>query len=124
MIMWSAVISGITSIVSNWFETKKAKQQAEIEFHKYQAKAESDWDLVAQQQARYSWKDEFITLVWFAPLIYAWFDSEKAMGWITFVEKLPYWYQFGMFGIISASFGLRWYFKQQGFKVGKHGKGE
>jgi len=58
-------------------------------------------------------------VIWFTPLIVAWWEPEKAMAWINFVSALPYWYQIGMFGIIASSFGLRWYFKQQAFKVGK-----
>lgn len=121
--MWGTVISAIGGLFKSWLETKKAKHEAEIQMHMQLAKAEADWDLVAQRQAQYSWKDEFITFVWFAPLIVAWFEPEKAKQWVLFVSELPYWYQFGMFGIIAASFGLRWYFKQQGFKIdGKHEK--
>ncbi len=115
--MWNVLLGGAVDLVKSWFETKKAKQQAEIELHRQLAQTEADWDLVAQRQAQYSWKDEFITFVWFAPLIVAWFDQEAAMKWVDFVTELPVWYQFGMFGIISASFGLRWYFKQQNFNV-------
>jgi len=115
--MWSLLVKGTIELIGSWFETKKAKQQAEAAMHMQLAKQEADWDLVAQRQAQYSWKDEFITLVWFTPLIVAWFHPDEATKWVEFVSELPYWYQFGMFGIIAASFGLRWYFKQQGFKV-------
>ena len=116
--MWNLIASGVVEVVKGWFEVKKSKQQAESAYHMALVKGEQDWDLEAQKAARYSWKDEFITIVWFAPLIMAWFDPTAAMAWVAFVSGLPYWYQFGMFGIIAASFGLRWYFKQQGFKVG------
>lgn len=115
--MWSVLINGAVELVNSWFETKKAKQQAEVKMHQQLANIEADWDLVAQQQAQYSLKDEFLTIVWCAPLIIAWFEPEKAQAWVDFVTELPMWYQFGLFGILSASFGLRWYFKQQNFKV-------
>ena len=117
--MWTAIIAGISSIWSSWVGMKTAKNQAEANYQLSLAKGEQDWDIVAQKAAQFSWKDEFITLVWFTPLIVAWFDQERAMKWIEFVSALPIWYQFGMFGIFAASFGLRWYFKQQQFKVGK-----
>ena len=120
--MWTTIISGITTLVSTWFQTKKAKQEAEAEYHRKALQGEQDWDLEALRQARYSWKDELITIVWFAPLIIAWFDQERAMKWIDFVQELPFWYQIGMFGIMAASFGLRWYFKQQAFKVPENKK--
>jgi hypothetical protein len=117
--MWGLVFSGVKELFSGWLSVKKSKQEAEAAYHMALVKGEQDWDLEAQKAARYSWKDEFITIVWFAPLIMAWFDEERASAWIKFAEGMPYWYQFGMFGIIAASFGLRWYFKQQGFKVAK-----
>ncbi len=116
--LWTTVVTGAVSLVKSWFETKKAKQEAEVALHQQLAKTEADWDVIAQRQAQYSWKDELITCIWFAPLVVAWFDPERSMEWVDFVSELPIWYQFGMFGIIAASFGLRWYFKQQGFKVG------
>lgn len=121
--MWSAVISGLSSLVKSWFDLKSAKNKAEAERAMAMAKVEADWDVMALEQAKHSWKDEFITLVWFAPLIVAWFEQEKAMQWVEFVSELPFFYQVGMFGIIAASFGLRWYFKQQGFKIAKAAKG-
>lgn len=119
ILMWGLVFTGIKEVVQGWFKTKQAKQEAEAAYHMSLAKGEQDWDLEAQKAARYSWKDEFITVIWFSPLIMAWWDTERAMTWINFVTGLPYWYQFGMFGIIAASFGLRWYFKGQSFKLKK-----
>ena len=116
--MWPLIISGISTLFTGYIETKKAKQGAEAAYHMSLSKGEQDWDIEAQKAARHSWKDEFITIIWFAPLIVAWWYPEKAQAWVDFVVQLPYFYQFGMFGIISASFGLRWYFKQQAFKVG------
>lgn len=118
--MWSAIISGVSGLVSQWFETKKAKQQAEAEYHKQALRGEQNWDLAAMKQARYSWKDELITIIWFSPLIVGWFDEDKAKEYVQFISGLPYFWQFAAFGIISASFGLRWYFKQQGFKIQKN----
>lgn len=117
MSITSIIFGGISELVKSWFDLRKAKNQAEASYHQQALKGELDWDIEAQKQARYSWKDEFITIIWFAPLIMAWWDEERAMKWVEFVDGLPYWYQFGMFGIIAASFGLRWYFKQQSFSA-------
>lgn len=115
--MWTAVITGVTSLVSSWFATKQAKQEAEAEFQKAQINTEMTWDLYALRMSQFSWKDELITVIWFAPLVVAWFNPQQAMEWVTFVSQLPVFYQIGMFGIMAASFGLRWFFKQQGLKV-------
>lgn len=117
--MWGKALSAIGGLFTSWIDAKKEKHKAEVALHQQLAKAEADWDVIAQRQAQYSWKDEFITFIWFSPLVVAWWEPEMAGEWIAFVGKMPVWYQFGMFGIIAASFGLRWYFKQQNFKVNK-----
>lgn len=115
--MWTTIVGGLVSLVKTWFETKKAKQESEAEYHRNALKGEQDWDLEAMRQARYSLKDEFITFIWFTPLVVAWFNPEEADKWVQFVSALPLWYQMGIFGILAASFGLRWFFKQQAFKL-------
>ena len=121
MAVWiPALISGIGQVFTSWLETKKAKHQAEIKFQEKMGEIEATWDLVALRQAQFSWKDELITLIVFGPLMLAWIPDYRAgiMEWVGFVEALPLWYQILIFGITAASFGLRWFFKQQNFKVG------
>lgn len=120
--MWSILISGAVELVKGWFNVRKSKQEAEIAYNSRRMELEADYDVKAMEAARFSWKDEFITIVWFSPLVVAWFDQERAMAWVKFVTELPYWWQFGGFGIVAASFGLRWYFKEQNFKVIRKGK--
>jgi hypothetical protein len=121
MAVWiPALISGVSELFRSWMDAKKAKHQAEIKFQEKLAEAEATWDLVALRQAQFSWKDELITLVVFGPLIMAWNPDWRAgvMEWVAFVQALPLWYQVLIFGITAASFGLRWFFKQQNFKIG------
>jgi hypothetical protein len=116
--VWGAIVKALGGLGSSWVDLKKVKYEAEGKRAMAQIKQEGDWDLEAMRQAEHSWKDEFITIIWFAPLIVAWFEQEKATAWLAFVSGLPMWYQIGMFGIIAASFGLRWFFKQQKLKIG------
>ena len=118
---WVApVLGAIGQLFTSWLDAKKAKHQAEIAFQNKIAEIEATWDLVALRQAQFSWKDEFITLIVFVPLIIAWFPEWRShvLGWVQFINDLPMWYQILIFGITAASFGLRWFFKGQGFKVG------
>lgn len=110
--MWTVITSGIVTLVKEWFITKQKKEEAKQAYLMYQARGETEWDNQAMEASKYSWKDELITLIWFSPLVVAWFYPERALQWITFVGALPVFYQIIMFGIVSASFGLRWYFKQ------------
>ncbi len=117
--MWATIVQAVGGIFGSWVDLKKSKYGAETARYQAQAKIEGDWDQEALRQSQYSWKDELITLVIFAPLIVAWFDEVKAMAWVKFVSELPVWYQVIMTGIVAASFGLRWLFKNKlsnGFK--------
>ena len=115
--MISVIFEGLKLLVTSWFDMKKSKNEAEAEYHKQMLKGEQDWDNKAIEASKFSWKDEFIVIVWFSPLIVAWFDEGKANQWIEFVSELPSYWWFGAFGMIAASFGLRWYFKSQDFKI-------
>lgn len=112
--MWSSIILGLKELGSLWLKSHSAKVDADIALRRKRAESEVDWDTAAQLQAQYSWKDELITIIWFSPLVVAWFYPERARKWVDWVADLPHFYQIGMFGIIAASFGLRWFFKQQG----------
>ena len=120
--MWPIIIGGIVELTKGWFEVRKSKQQAEAAYNQQALQGEIDYDLEAMKASRDSWKDEIITGIWFAPLVVGWFSPERAKEWISFVAEMPYWYQFGMFGIMAATFGLRWYFKNQNFRIAKDKK--
>ena len=117
--MWSAIFAGVGTIFKSWVGLKTAKLTAEAKYHENRAQAAEDWDVEAMRQAQYSWKDEFITAIWFSPLIVAWVYPEKARLWLDFVGDMPLWYQIIMCGIVAASFGLRWLWKNEGFKLTK-----
>tara|TARA_R110000850_G_scaffold53075_1_gene127660 strand:+ start:414 stop:782 length:369 start_codon:yes stop_codon:yes gene_type:complete len=122
--MVGLILTGITSLFSGWIEVKKAKQTAEANKALRVIDGEFDYDMMAMEAAKTSWKDEMIMMIWYSPLVMGWYDNEtgnllSATDWVEFVGKLPYWWQVGAFGIMAASFGLRWFFKQQNFKVTK-----
>jgi hypothetical protein len=117
--MWQTVLVGVKTLFEGWIGLKKAKIETEAASLARAAQNETDWDNEALRQAQYSWKDEFITLIWYFPLIVFWFDPKKAQEWITFVGNVPGWYQAGMFGILAASFGLRWAFKNKAMSIVK-----
>lgn len=118
--MWTAITSAISGIFTGWVDYRKAKYKAQEAREMALAQIEADWDIEALRQAQYSWKDELITIIIFAPLVVAWFDESKAKAWVAFVGAMPVWYQIIMAGIVAASFGLRWFFKSKfanGFKA-------
>jgi len=120
--MWSAIISGVTSLASDFIATKKTKIEAEAridvaktEAHIKQieraAEGEINYDLEALRQTQYSWKDEFALCIVVFPFIGAflpWTQPYVEQGWIFLSEKTPqeYWWIFS--GAIAASMGIRW----------------
>lgn len=126
--MWPLIIEGFTTIFGGWVKTKVAKQEAEAQRALAIVNREFDYDIMAMEAAKTSWKDELITIIWFSPLYIGWFDWSgegvaliPAIEWVTFVDLLPYWWWVGAFGIIASSFGLRWYFKNVDIKTIKAG---
>ena len=59
---------------------------------------------VAENMPR-SWTDEVIVVVWFSPLLVAWFNEQAAMNWITAVFANGE-YSALLIGITAAVFGL------------------
>jgi hypothetical protein len=122
--MVSLILAAATSLFNGWVDVKKSKQKAEANRALRVIDGEFDYDIMAMEAAKTSWKDEMIMVIWYSPLVIGWYDNDtgaliSAADWVEFVGKLPYWWQVGAFGIMAASFGLRWFFKQQNFKVTK-----
>jgi len=114
--MWLGLIK---EVVSGWVGMKKVKYEAEGQRAMALAKVEADYDLEALRAQKDSWKDEVFLYVFLSPLVIAWFDQEKAMGWVDFVSQMPSWYQYMLIGMMAAVFGLRWFVKNQNMKIVK-----
>ena len=53
-----------------------------------------------------SWTDEFIVLVFFTPIIVAWFSPERSLSYFEALNAMPEWYNALIIGITVAVFGL------------------
>lgn len=119
--MIKTLIQGVSTLFTSWIGLKQAKHQAEAARAKALAQTEADWDLEALRASKSSIKDELIMIIWFSPMYVSWYNAAESrlatsQEWVTAVNTLPHWWWFGAFGILAATFGLRWYFKQQDFK--------
>ena len=120
--MWSAIISGVTSLASDYMSERKQKAQskARVEYARTEAQiaqiqksaeTEANYDMEAMRQTQYSLKDEFALLIVTFPFIGAflpWTQPYVEQGWTFLSEKTPpeYWFLFS--GAIAASLGIRW----------------
>lgn len=94
-------------------ELALAKIHAEVGRVNKVIEATTNWDMEAMRQSQFSWKDEALMVILFAPFVGAFIPGLQdyiKIGFAT-VADLPVWYQLSLVGIIAASFGLRWLFQ-------------
>lgn len=116
------VLKPLGDVVNKWQDGRQKKAEradriAEAEtlgrialVNKY-AEGDANADLEAMRQMQYSWKDEYLTIVFTLPFIASFIpdaDVQAAMqkGWEN-VATTPEWYQWCLMGIVIATFGLR-----------------
>lgn len=124
----SGIFESISGPINEWQKRKTVKAQGEMEVTKLHAQAavaraqamvemakqglqvEADWDERAQMDARTSWKDEFLMVIFVAPFVCMFLPELQTYVVAGFdaADKLPLWYQAVLLGIVAAVFGLRW----------------
>jgi hypothetical protein len=127
-----AALQVIASPVTEWIKGAAARRRtkeegkirvelAKIENQVLQQKQAGGYDVEAQRQMQFSWKDEYLVLVFTIPLILSFLSPFLEMFMpegITLTDKIgiawaavataPDWYQWSLMGMIAATFGLRW----------------
>ncbi|MBT3178939.1 MAG: hypothetical protein HOG03_11645 [Desulfobacula sp.] len=91
------------------------KAEVVVEMAKQGQAIEADWDAKAQEQAKFSWKDEALMLLLFFPVLIIFISpfipgeyQEKIIDAVAALEKFPTWYVVMLLGIVASVFGLRW----------------
>lgn len=88
----------------------EAETLARIRLAERAQAGEIEWDLSAVEQMKFSWKDEWFTLLLSVPLILA-FCGPTARAWTKegfgALAEMPQWYQVSLGVAIAASFGYR-----------------
>ena len=111
------ILGFLGSLGKSWLDTRKAKvvgklriTEAKIEAKVTKIKAEGNMDIQSVNDMRYSWKDEFWSLIFGAILIgcfLPWTQPYIQTGFVFMKDSTPEWFEWGLLGIIAASFGLR-----------------
>lgn len=132
MSWWSALISPVTKVVTNWQDNKRfteeqkfaikaaeveskiklveAEASAQIRRLNADADAQNNLDLLAVRQQESSWKDEFLLIVYMLPFIAAFFPQTQEyveIGFQFLKEQAPDWYVYIVGGIFIHIFGFR-----------------
>jgi len=117
------VVDTAGGIFSKWQERKTIKAQGKVDIEKAVvegkikrahdiATGEIEYDLIAADGMKHSWKDEFFTLLLSLPVImcfipYAPLQEQVRVGFEILKAHTPEWYQYCFIGAIVASFGLK-----------------
>lgn len=95
-------------------EIKMKKLDINFELAKQGQKIEANWDANAQNNMKYTWKDEWFVILFSIPLIAAFIPSlqDDILKGFEVLSKTPDWYMWLLIGIVTATFGLRWMFSK------------
>ena len=117
--MFQALLGPIAGLAKTWVEGRVAKSQALVRIKVAEAESQRvikekqatgviDWDHIQAAQAADSWKDEWLTVVFTAPLVILLFGGdERVSNFFAALETTPDWYQYLLGTIVAASFGFR-----------------
>lgn len=130
------IVSGIIKVINtagtifgNWQQRKKiesqgkvdiakARVEGQIEITKEKTTGEINYNVEAQRGMRFSWKDEYLVVVWTSILISAflpWTQPYLKEGFLFLEDHTPWWYSYCLVGMVVASFGLKgWNFLRNG----------
>jgi len=109
-------IAAIGKIAGSWMETRKVKAEgniaiakSKIEFKVAQYTARAQMDVEAMKGMAFSWKDEYLLLLFSIPLILSFIPG--TVVWVedgfAVLDTLPMWYQWAITGMVAATFGIR-----------------
>jgi len=106
---------GRTRIKEAKINAKVAKYNKQARLEEKEQDAETNWDLYALKQMSESWKDEFIMVLWFIPLVLLFIPGMQpyAIAGFEALKSVPYGYWLVVFGIVASTFGLRWLFNRR-----------
>lgn len=86
-------------------EIKKAKIQMKVDRYKQLGQM----DMEAMKGMQFSWKDEYLLVLFSIPLILAFVPPlvPYVIAGFQILQSLPAWYQWSITGMVAATFGLR-----------------
>lgn len=127
MLQFIPIIGGLIKtaggLFSNWQERKMVNAKGKVDLEKaivdgkikrIQSRLENDQEIdkIATNDMKYSWKDEWFTILLSIPVIMCFWPDPRvqelvARGFQVLKNDTPEWYQYCFIGMIVASFGLR-----------------
>jgi len=128
--IWGLAIGALKGIVGGYFERKKIEAQGKVDITKARVEKQSNldtydakYDVEAQKQMQYSWKDEWVCLVLTGIFLACFFPQTQQhvkVGFEFLKTNTPEWFAICFVGMVFAVFGLRGIFR--GINLWKNGK--
>lgn len=113
----SNLVGMVSGAFTEWMTLRRIKAEGRINLERARQDAElkratavEDYDTLAVQGMQYSWKDEFLVLVFTFILVANFLPGVQnyvIIGW-GYLEKAPDWFTYSYMGMVAASFGSRW----------------
>lgn len=115
--MTPALITGIFELGRQWLRNRQEKAQAKHERVVKSINGELDLDHNSISGMRWSWKDEWFTVVFSTPIITIFYGAifdkpeviDRMASGMEVISSLPEWYQILLGGMVTASFGILTY---------------
>ncbi|PHS02464.1 MAG: hypothetical protein COA78_21320 [Blastopirellula sp.] len=109
----TTLVSGLASPVVNFF-TKRSENKTNIKLKQIDRLKNSDdslaeWESIQAENGRYSWKDEFWTIILAIPLVLCFFPDYVSYiedGFVV-LKSMPTFYQYWLGVAILTSFGIK-----------------
>ena len=113
--MITQLLSSVVGLGTSYLDSKAQIQKAKAVKEQKIAEGTANWETMAMDASKSSWKDELWTIVFVAILLanfIPWGGMQDIMvrGWEN-LEKTPDFIKHGMYASIAASFGLRTFSK-------------
>ena len=119
--MIGQLIGPIANLAGGWLQGKADKQAADAKLKLTEAEAKAkillsketsvaDWERIMAENSGTSWKDEWLTILFSIPLIWAFcgdWGREMVANGFAALEAMPAYYQYTLGVIVSASFAVR-----------------
>jgi hypothetical protein len=90
-------------------EGKLAIKRAKIDMEVSRYKKLGEMDLEAMKGMMFSWKDEYLLVLFTIPVVLAFIPPlvPYVIAGFQILQGLPMWYQWSITGMVAATFGLR-----------------
>lgn len=115
--IWIKALLGVMGIGGDYLKAKSKLKQTTVEAKTRIVEKSADhvqnWELIHATGSQTSWKDEFWTILFAAPVTLCFvevgsFDGPAiAMAGFDALKALPSWYQYTLVTIVLAAFGIR-----------------